>query len=742
MIAVEKIQSAVSPDQIDRIIDFDEANPSGVLGPHFVSSGGKLLAVRAYLPRAVKAWLNLEGGRRMEFIQIDMRGFWEVQFESLTIPSYSISFQDKSGYMEEREDPYSFRPQLGEVDFYLFGEGTHRKIYEKLGAHVVTVGSVQGVRFAVWAPNARSVSVVANFNHWQAGETAMNTAGPSGVWEIFVPRVKDGEVYKYAVKSNRDGKITLKTDPLAFRCEVRPRTASIVTTLEDYRWTDAEWIRAKNEKFDLSSSPVSIYELHLGSWRRGPNDSFLNYREIADALVPYLNNLGFTHVELMPVMEHPLDDSWGYQVVNYYAPTSRFGTPEDFMYFIDRCHRGGIGVILDWVPSHFPTDDYGLALFDGTHLYEHEDPRKGVSPDWGTLIFNYSRKEVRSFLVSNALFWLDMYHADGFRVDAVASMLYLDYSRKEGEWIPNQYGGRENLEALEFLREVNELVHEYYPKSMTIAEESTEWPGVTFPVKKGGLGFDLKWNMGWMHDTLEYFQTDPIFRKYHQRNLTFSLLYAFSEKFVLVFSHDEVVYGKRSLQYKMPGDDWQRFANLRLLLGYLFTHPGKKLIFMGSEFGQRNEWNFRTELEWKESANPLNKGISKFVRDLNLLYSSLTDLHQRDFSYSGFDWVDFKDSEQSVISFIRRSRDDWDSFSLVVCNMTPVPRYNYRIGVPSAGFYREILNSDSVDYGGSGVGNLGGVWSEEVPWHEKSKSLRLTLPPLAILILRFHKPQS
>jgi 1,4-alpha-glucan branching enzyme len=734
---MEQFESTVSSDQIDRLIAFEEADPSKLLGPHFVSSNRRLLSVRAYLPRAIRAWANFESSGRRDFIKTDPRGFWEVQIATESVPKYTISYEDKSGYVDEREDPYAFRPQLGELDLYLFGEGTHRKAYEKLGSHVLVIEAVRGTQFAVWAPNAASVSVVADFNHWQPGEIPMISTGVSGIWEIFVPRVKEGEVYKYAIKSRADGKIHLKADPFAFQCEVRPRTASIVANLDDYHWTDEDWIRAKNQKFTVTSSAISIYELHLGSWKKGKDGSFLNYRDIADALVPYLNGLGFTHIELMPIMEHPLDDSWGYQVTNYFAPTSRHGSPEDFMYFVDKCHRGGIGVILDWVPAHFPKDDYGLALFDGTHLFEHADPRRGVTPDWGTLIFNYSRNEVRAFLISNALFWLDKYHADGLRLDAVASMLYLDYSRKEGEWLPNEYGGRENLQALEFLRETNEVVRLYFPKSMTIAEESTAWPGVTHPVKKGGLGFDLKWNMGWMHDTLEYFQTDPIFRKYHHRNLTFSLLYAFSENFVLVFSHDEVVYGKRSMQYKMPGDEWQRFANLRLALGYMYTNPGKKLIFMGTEFGQKNEWNFRTELDWKESGNPLNKGVSTFVRDLNRIYTENDEFHTADFSYAGFEWIDFKDSEQSTISFLRKSSsDENDRVSLIVCNMTPVPRYGYRVGVPTSGYYREILNSDAGVYGGSGVGNLGGLKSEEVHWHGKNSSLKLTLPPLGILVLK------
>ncbi|MDA4130002.1 MAG: 1,4-alpha-glucan branching protein GlgB, partial [Thaumarchaeota archaeon] len=615
------------------------------------------------------------------------------------------------------------------------GEGTHRKIYEKLGSHLITIDGVPGVLFAVWAPNARTVSLVGDFNHWNVGENLMISRGSSGIWEIFIPRTSENEVYKFAIKPNEGGKILLKTDPYAFRTELRPRTAAIVAKL-DYSWKDQEWMSEKRASLNPAESAVSIYEVHLGSWRKHGDGSFLNYREIADELVPYVMEMGFTHVELLPVMEHPLDDSWGYQVVNYYAPTSRFGSPEDFMYFVDKCHTSGIGVILDWVPAHFPKDEYGLALFDGTHLYEHEDPRRGVHPDWGTLIFNYSRKEVRTFLISNALFWLDKYHADGLRLDAVASMLYLDYSRKEGEWLPNKYGGRENIEALEFLRETNDLVHSTFANILAIAEESTAWPGVTHPTKKGGLGFDMKWNMGWMHDTLDYFQTDPIFRKHHQRNLTFSLLYAFSENFVLVVSHDEVVYGKRSLLSKMPGDEWRKYANMRLFFGYMFTHPGKKLLFMGSEFGQKNEWNFRTDLDWEEAKHDPNARLSRFVKDLNDLYKSKSEFHEVDFSYEGFEWIDFKDAEQSVISFLRKSKDG-SRFSLVICNMTPVPRQNYRIGVPSSGYYKEILNSDAGDYGGSGLGNMGGVSSDNVPWHERPYSINLTLPPLGIVILEY-----
>ena len=721
---------------MERIVNFEEANPSTVLGLHEV--GRNVRSIRAFLPRAKKAWIEIEHSRK-EMAKLDGRGFWEAPLKGSDVPRYVLCFQDETGYVEKREDPYSFRQILTDYDLYLFGEGTHKQIYQALGAHMKNVNGVNGVLFAVWAPNARSVALIGDFNHWQVGENPMMVRGSSGVWELFVPRLKESEVYKFAIKTNT-GKILLKTDPYAFRTEIRPRTAAIVANLDRHDWHDDDWISKRNATNPLDL-PISIYELHLGSWKLKPDGSYLSYKEIADELVPYLQKMGFSHVELLPVMEHPLDDSWGYQVVNYYAPTSRFGSPEEFMYFVDICHRAGIGVILDWVPAHFPKDDYGLALFDGTHLYNHVDPKMGEHPDWGTLIFNYGRNEVKSFLISNAVFWFDRYHVDGLRLDAVASMLYLDYSRKSGEWIPNKYGGRENLEALEFLKETNEAVHSSYKNSITIAEESTAWPKVTHSVTEGGIGFDLKWNMGWMHDTLDYFSTDPIFRKHQQGGLTFSLLYAFSEKFVLVLSHDEVVHGKRSLWNKMPGDSWRKFANLRLCLGYMYTHPGKKLLFMGSEFAQENEWNFRTGLDWNQTKNDANSKFQRFVHDINELYRTKKALYELDFSYEGFEWVDFKDEDQSIISFIRKPRDNHD-FIVTVCNMTPVPRSNYRVGVPEQGFYKEILNSDAADYGGSGIGNLGGVTSEQVPWHGRPFSLKLSLPPLGLVLFEIQRPGS
>lgn len=623
---------------------------------------------------------------------------------------------------------------ITDFDLYLIGEGNHLRIYEKLGAHPVNLEGKRGVHFAVWAPNARYVSVVGDFNSWDHTKNPMEPLGSSGVWSTFVEGIGEGELYKFYVHG-WDGSVQLKADPFSFLFEVRPKSASIVySPFGKYKWSDHEWIE-RRKVTDWLKEPISIYEVHLGSWRRKPDGSFLSYRELAHELIPYVKELGFTHIELLPVTEHPLDESWGYQCIGYYAPTSRFGSPEDFMYFVDYAHREGIGVLIDWVPSHFPKDGHGLIRFDGTALYEHEDPRKGEHKDWGTLIFNYGRNEVRNFLLSNALFWLDVYHIDGLRVDAVASMLYLDYSKGPGEWIPNQYGGKENLEAIDFLRRMNELTHGKAPGTITVAEESTAWPMVTRPTYIGGLGFTMKWNMGWMHDTLLYFSKDPIFRKYHTNQITFSLLYAFSENFVLPLSHDEVVYGKGSLFQKMPGDRWQRLANLRALFGYMYGHPGKKLLFMGSEFAQVSEWNWNWQLEWHLLDDESHRGVYNFLRDLNRLYRSEKALYEVDFHWDGFEWIDFSDSDHSVISFIRRSRD-WRDYLVFVFNFTPVPRFNYRIGVPEGGFYRELINSDSSIYGGSDLGNNGGVKAQPIPFHGRPYSFCLTLPPLSVLILK------
>ena len=620
-------------------------------------------------------------------------------------------------------------------DIYHFREGTYFRAYEKLGAHIVRAdapAAPAGTRFVVWAPNAEAVSVVGDFNGWHRGKNPLAPRDDSsGIWQGVVAGVGAGALYKYHVISQHGQYKVDKSDPFAFRAELPPRTASIVWDL-DYQWQDGDWMKQRAQSNALGA-PWSIYELHLGSWRRAPGNGFLGYRELAHAVADYALDLGFTHVELMPVMEHPFYGSWGYQVTGYFAPTARYGTPQDFMYFVEHLHQRGLGVILDWVPSHFPTDEHGLARFDGTHLYEHADPRQGFHPEWNSSIFNYGRTEVRNFLASSALFWLDVYHIDALRVDAVASMLYLDYGRKAGEWIPNRFGGHENLAAVEFVKQLNFAVYRDHPDTQTIAEESTAWPMVSRPTYLGGLGFGLKWNMGWMHDTLKYLHEDPVHRKYHHGRLTFSLWYAFTENFVLPLSHDEVVHGKGSLLGRMPGDEWQQFANLRLLYGYMWTHPGKKLLFMGGEFGQRREWQHEGSLEWFVLQYPLHAGVQRWVRDLNELYRSTPALHQLDFTASGFEWVDCDDSDTSVISFLRM--DTSGAAVLVVCNFTPVLRADYRVGVPRGGRWRERLNSDASDYGGSGQGNLGAVQASGVGAHGRAHSLSVRLPPLAVVVL-------
>ena len=624
---------------------------------------------------------------------------------------------------------------LSDKDIYLFNEGTHFHLYERLGAHPGILDGVQGTHFAVWAPNAEQVSVMGDFNGWSKTKHLLHLDGASGIWEGFLRGVGKGAHYKYHIVSRYNGYTADKADPFAFYAEHPPLTASVVWDV-DYQWGDLDWMAARHGTSRLES-PISVYELHLGSWRRMPEEGerSLTYRELAPQLAAYLQQMGFTHVEFMPVMEHPFYGSWGYQITGFFAPTSRYGSPQDFMYLIDYLHQHGIGVILDWVPSHFPTDGHGLAYFDGTHLYEHADPRKGLQQDWGSFIFNYSRHEVRSFLISNALFWLDKYHVDGLRMDAVASMLYLDYSRKEGEWIPNEFGGRENLEALVFLRRLNEEIYLRHPDVQTIAEESTAWPMVSRPVYVGGLGFGLKWDMGWMHDILTYMSKDPLFRRYEHHALTFRMLYAFSEHFVLPFSHDEVVYGKGSLLGKMPGDDWQKFANLRLLYGYMYAQPGKKLLFMGGEFGQWHEWNHDRSLDWHLLESAPHRLLQRWVEDLNQLYRKEPALHVYDCDPAGFEWIDCSDPEQSVISLLRKGPDPQDAV-LVVCNFTPVPRPNYRVGVPCGGFWRELLNSDAKEYGGSGHGNLGGLEAAPLAFHGRPQALTMMLPPLAIVFFK------
>jgi 1,4-alpha-glucan branching enzyme len=624
---------------------------------------------------------------------------------------------------------------LTDEDLFLFNEGSHYRLYEKLGAHPMNVDGVEGVHFAVWAPNAKQVSLTGDFNDWDKSRHALGPRGRSGIWEGFISGVTEGAVYKYHIVSQHGDYRVDKADPFAFYAETPPRTASIVRDL-DYAWNDQSWMEKRRTRNALDA-PISVYEIHLGSWRRVPEEGnrYLTYRELAPKLAEYVKQVGFTHVEFLPVMEHPFYGSWGYQTTGYFAPTSRYGTPQDFMYLVDYLHQRDIGIILDWVPSHFPNDEHGLGYFDGTHLYEHGDPRQGIHPDWNSFIFNYGRHEVRSFLLSSALFWLDKYHVDGLRIDAVASMLYLDYGRKEGQWIPNQYGGRENLDAISFLRRLNQVVYQEKPDVQTTAEESTAWPMVSRPTYIGGLGFGLKWDMGWMHDTLDYITNDPVYRKYHHNDLTFRMIYAFFENFILPLSHDEVTHGKGSLLGKMPGDDWQKFANLRALLGYMYAQSGKKLLFMGAEIGQWREWIHDESLEWHLLQYARHSSLQRWVSDLNKLYREQPALYELDFDQAGFEWIDANDVEGSTISLIRKGRTAGDLIA-AVCSFTPVPRLNYRIGVPQAGFWREMLNSDAREYGGSGQGNLGGVEAAPVPLHGRPYSLTITLPPLASVFFR------
>jgi 1,4-alpha-glucan branching enzyme len=646
-------------------------------------------------------------------------------------PRYRLIWRDTGHLDHIAHDPYSFPPQISDFDLHLFGEGRHRHAHRFLGAHHHEVDGIAGVLFAVWAPNAERVSVVGDFNHWDGRRHPMRVRGGSGVWELFIPDLAAGGLYKFEIRNRHTGVVFLKSDPYGHYFELRPGTASVLVGPDTYTWQDGDWM-ARRRSWDWMHAPISIYEVHLGSWRRGPEGEFLNYRELAHELVDYVKGMGFSHIELLPITEHPFDPSWGYQTTGCFAPTSRYGSPDDFRYFVDYCHWNGIGVFVDWVPAHFPKDAHGLARFDGSPLYEHEDPRRGEHLDWATLIYNYGRNEVKSFLISSAVYWLEEFHLDGLRVDAVASMLYLDYSRTE--WIPNQYGGRENLDAIAFLRELNEIAHGEYPGMLIMAEESTAWPQVTRPTYVGGLGFSLKWNMGWMNDTLSYMSKEPIHRQYHHDQLTFSMLYAFTENFLLPFSHDEVVHGKQSMLNKLPGDEWQRHANLRLLYTYMFTHPGKKLLFMGAEFGHGREWSSTEMLDWYVLDYPFHQGVQRLVRDLNRLYHSTPALYKYEFDWQGFAWIDCHDASQSVLSFVRHADDD---LLVVVVNFTPVPRYGYRIGVPRPGVYREVFNSDSAYYGGSNLGNgAASPIAEALPWMDRPYSVTLTLPPLAGIVLR------
>lgn len=725
-----------------KLLSFDESRPFDLLGPKY-DDKEKKVTITAYLPLADSAKVKIRGsGKTLKMKKALDEGVFIAELSNIPgIPAYRITWKNGGGEIFTHHDPYAFTPALGEMDIHLLGEGNHFKSFEKLGSKPAVSDGVRGVNFILWAPNAKCVSVVGEFNGWKEGMHPMQKINESGYWGLFIPELKEGALYKYAVKSKANH-VTMRSDPYAFRSELRPGNASIVKSLKGYKWRDKEWMKerkkAASSMKNLGRKPVSIYEVHLGSWKKDYDNAdfpsewgFKNYRQLAHELVYYVKAMNYTHIELLPVMEHPLDISWGYQVVNYFAPTSRYGTPEDFMYFVDHCHLNGIGVILDWVPSHFPTDVHGLGEFDGKRIYEYADLRKGFHKDWGTYVFDYGRNEVVNFLISNALFWMDKYHVDGLRVDAVASMLYLDYSKNAGEWVPNIYGSNENLEAIAFLKKLNDTVHKNFKGVMMIAEESSSWPGVTQPVHLGGLGFDMKWNMGWMHDILAYFSMDPIFRKFHHGKLTFAIWYAFNEKFVLPLSHDEVVHLKKSVVEKMPGDTWNKFANLRLLFGFMFGHPGKKLNFMTNDIAQYREWNSEAQMDWEALDFEYNSKFHDYFSELNRLYREEPALHEDDFDSSGFQWIDFSNSDESIISFVRYNLDK-SRMLLFTFNMTPVVRKDYVLGVPFHGFYREILNSDAERFGGSNEGNLGGVHSEEVPRFEFPFSLKVTLPPLAV----------
>jgi 1,4-alpha-glucan branching enzyme len=728
------------------LVTGEHGDPFSVLGPHADADGG--LVIRALLPDAEGVQvIPREGGAPIPLRRVHPDGFWEgrVPAPAGTAPAafeYRLRVTSSAGKAVEVEDPYRFPPSLTDLDLHLLGEGTHYRLYDKLGAHEAKVAGVDGYRFAVWAPNARRVSVVGDWNGWDGRRHPMRLHPGNGIWELFVPGVGDHARYKFEILSASGAPLALKADPFAFAFEPdTPRTAAVTCALDRRAWGDQAWMAERGRRHRLGE-PLSVYEVHLGSWRRVPEegDRFLSYRELGPRLADYVTAMGFTHVELLPVMEHPFYGSWGYQTIGYYAPTRRYGEPEDFMAFVDHLHQRGIGVILDWVPAHFPQDPHGLAYFDGTHLYEHADPRLREHPDWGTRVFNYGRTEVANFLIGNALFWLDRYHLDGLRVDAVASMLYLDYSRKPGEWIPNVHGGRENLEAIAFIKRLNEVVYGAHPDVIMVAEESTSWPQVSRPVYLGGLGFGLKWNMGWMHDVLDYLRHEPVHRKFHHNQLTFGMLYAWTENFVLPLSHDEAVHGKGSLIGKMPGDEWQRFANLRLLYGFMWAYPGKKLLFMGGELGQPAEWNHDRSLDWHLlEAGPYHRGLQRLVADLNRLYQGEPALHEGDADPTGFRWMDCSDADHSVVAFCRFARDE-RGVVLCAANFTPVVREGYRIGVPRDGYYVEAVNTDSEHYGGGNVGNGPGVRSEPIACHGQPWSLSLTLPPLGALLFRWAGP--
>jgi 1,4-alpha-glucan branching enzyme len=730
------MNATLSPHDLDLILRAEHADPFGVLGLHSINGNQ---VVRAFRPDAKTLTVIDRPNPKNRYVaqRIADEGIFEATANGRTDRfDYLLEVTNWAGETTQFADPYSFGPLLGDLDMHLYCEGTHYEIYRKLGAHLMEVNGHAGVLFSVWAPNAQRVSVVGDFNGWDGRLHPMRKRVEAGIWEIFIPGVGEQAHYKFELR-NCFGQIVLKGDPFALYSQHGLQTASLVFDLDRFTWSDRDWMEARRTR-QWHKEAVSVYEVHLGSWARVPeeNNRYLSYREFSDRLIKYVLEMGFTHIELMPVAEHPFDGSWGYQVTGYYSPTSRYGNPDEFRDFVDQCHQAGIGVILDWVPGHFPKDAYGLAQFDGTHLYEHADPRQGEHQDWGTLIFNYGRNEVRNFLIGNALFWLDEYHIDGLRVDAVASMLYLDYSRQAGAWIPNIHGGRENLEAIYFLKRFNEVSYERFPGIMTIAEESTAWPGVSRPTFLGGLGFGFKWNMGWMHDFLVYMSREPVHRKYHQGDITFSLLYAFQEHFILVLSHDEVVHGKGALINKMPGDPWQKFANLRMFYAWMYSYPGKKLLFMGGEFGQWQEWNHDRSLDWHLLQFPMHDGLRRLVQHLNYLYKNEPALWQFDDSYEGFEWIDFHDAESSIVAYFRKAQDGPNLIFAV--NATPVPRHAYRIGAAGEGWYEEILNTDAETYGGSNVGNFGGVHADAIPWQGQSHSISINLPPLGVVAFKKH----
>ncbi|QDT11357.1 1,4-alpha-glucan branching protein GlgB [Planctomycetes bacterium K23_9] len=755
------MQTQVSLSEIASLIDGTYDNPANLLGPHPVDYRGQsATAVRSYMPDAQAAWVvdNASGVRR-PMRKLHPAGFFEAICDgAIDVDAssredgaransaktnnaesrYRIQMTDKSGEVVDKQDPYAAPSIFSDYDRYLLGEGRHLNMYERMGAQVRTVDGTPGVNFSVWAPNARSVQIVGDFNSWDGRTSVAKVHDNIGIWELFIPGAKVGDRYKFRVLSEH-GEWMDKSDPVGFAAELPPLTASIVTDLTGHEWNDDQWMQQRKD-WNPMHEPMNVYEVHLGSWQKGPGRThgWLDYRDLAKRLVDYCNRMHFTHVELMPISEHPFSGSWGYQTVGYFAPTSRHGGPDDFMYFVDYLHQNGIGVLIDWVPAHFPKDGHGLYRFDGSALYEHADPRQGEHPDWGTMVFNFGRTEVKNFLISNALFWLDKYHIDGLRVDAVASMLYLDYSREDGEWIPNQYGGRENLEAIDFLREFNVAVHEQHPGVITAAEESTAWPGVSRPTYDGGLGFTYKWNMGWMNDTLSYMQNEPIHRKHHQNELTFSLIYAFTENFMLPLSHDEVVHGKGSLISQMPGDMWQKFANLRLLYSYMWTHPGKNLLFMGGELAQWNEWNHDDGVDWVLLDFDTHRGVQQLVADLNKLVNENPSLHQLDFDGNGFEWVDCMNGDDSTLVYLRKGMDGAPPI-LVCCNFTPVPRPEYRVGVPEAGHWKEIFNSDSEAYGGTNMGNYPGCDTLGTGEHGRPESISVNMPPLGVSIFRLEK---